>query len=87
MSADPRLVRRVQESAGLTTAEAERLIEDVLTFHHETVQEWVTRRHVELQAEGIRNVEIFPRLRVELADLVVAAPDLSERQLRRLVYG
>lgn len=84
---DPRLVRHVEESSGLTPTEAARLVEDVLSFHDEPVEEWVRRRHAELKTYGARNAEIFTRLREELRGHVVAAPDLSERQLRRMIYG
>lgn len=87
MPVDPRLVRHVAASTGLATAEAARVVEDVLAFHHEPVEAYVRRRHAELKLRGARNAEIFGRLREELADRVVAAPDLSERQLRRIVYG
>lgn len=84
---DPRLVRHVEETSGLTSAEASRLVEDVLSFHDEPVEDWVRRRHAELRTYGARNAEIFARLREELRGHVVAAPDLSERQLRRMIYG
>lgn len=84
---DPRLLRRVQESSGLTEAEAGRLVEDVLAFHAESVEDRVRRRHSELKTYGAKNAEIFARLREELRGHVVAAPDLSERQLRRIIYG
>lgn len=87
MYVDPRLVRHVEESSGLTTAEASRLVEDVLSFHDEPIEDWVRRRHAELKTYGARNAEIFARLRQELRGHVVAAPDLSERQLRRMIYG
>ena len=87
MYVDPRLVRHVEESSGLTSAEALRLVEDVLSFHDEQVQDWVRRRHAELKTYGAKNDEIFARLRSELRGQVVAAPDLSERQLRRMIYG
>lgn len=87
MPVDPRLLRHVQETSGLDTAEAVRLIEDVLAFHDETVEDWVRRRHAELRSEGSRNDAIFARLRADLRSTVVAAPALSERQLRRIVYG
>lgn len=84
---DPRLVRHVEESSGLTPAEALRLVEDVLSFHDQPVEEWVRRRHAELKTYGARNAEIFARLQQELRGHVVAAPELSERQLRRMIYG
>jgi len=61
--------------------------EDVVSFYAEPVEQYVRRRHTELQTYGVRNPEIFARLARELADRVVAAPTLTERQLRRLVYG
>jgi hypothetical protein len=84
---DRELLRRVVASTGLTAAEAVRLVEDVLAYHAEPVEDLVRRRHAELKLRGTRNAEIFPLLRAELADRVVAAPDLSERQLRRMIYG
>ena len=87
MPADPRLVRHVVATTGLGAAEAERVVEDVLAFHHETVEAFVRRRHGELKLRGARNAAIFTTLRAELADRLVAAPDLSERQLRRMIYG
>ena len=87
MYVDPRLVRHVEESSGLTTAEASRLVEDVLSFHDEPIEAWVRRRHGEMKTYGVRNAEIFALLKEELRGHVVAAPDLSERQLRRMIYG
>lgn len=87
MYVDPRLLHHVQESSGLTASEAERLVEDVLSFHAESVEDLVRRRHGELKTNGSKNAEIFARLRDELSGQLVAAPDLSERQLRRIIYG
>jgi hypothetical protein len=85
--ADPRLVRHVVATTGLEPAEATRVIEDVLAFHHQPVEAYVRRRHSELKLRGAKNADIFNALRAELADRLVAAPDLSERQLRRMIYG
>jgi len=85
--ADPTLVDHVAATTGLTAAEAARVVEDVVAFHAEPVEGYVRRRHAELQTHGARNPEIFARLAEELAHRVVAAPSLSERQLRRIVYG
>lgn len=87
MPVDARLVTHVMTSTGLGEAEAVRVIEDVIAYHREAVPAYVRRRHGELKLRGAKNAEIFRLLRDELAERVVAAPDLSERQLRRLVYG
>ena len=72
---------------GLTSAEAQRVIEDVVAFYAEPVEEYVRRRHAELKTYGTKNDEIFARIATELGDRVVAAPPLSERQLRRIIYS
>ena len=85
--ADRTLVDHLVATTGLTTAEAARVVEDVLAFHDEPVEDYVRRRHAELKTHGARNPEIFAHVAEELAHRVVAAPALSERQLRRIVYG
>ena len=84
---DAELVDRISASTGLTRAESARVVEDVIAFHAEPVEDYVRRRHAHLQTYGARNPEIFARIAEELAARVVAAPELSERQLRRIVYG
>ncbi len=79
-------MERVAASTGLSPAEAARVIEDVLAFAAEPVEDYVRRRHTELKTYGARNPEIFARIASELADRVVAAPRLTERQIRRLIY-
>jgi len=81
------LVSRVAASTGLSPAEAARVIADVVAYFSEPVETFVRRRHDDLQADGLRNPEIFARIARELDQRVVAAPGLSERQLRRIVYG
>jgi hypothetical protein len=85
--ADRTLVDHLVATTELTAAEADRVVEDVLAFHAEPIEVYVRRRHAELKTHGLRNPEIFARLADELAHRVVAAPALSERQLRRIVYG
>ena len=86
MTPDRALVEHVVASTGLTPAEAVRVIEDVLAFQAEPVEDYVRRRHRELKTYGAKNAEIFARIATELRSRVVAAPHLTERQLRRLVY-
>ena len=84
---DPVLIERIATSTGLSRAEAARVVEDVVAFHAEPVEDYVRRRHAQLKTYGARNAEIFARLAEELRGRVVAAPELTERQLRRIVYG
>jgi hypothetical protein len=85
--ADPALVDHLVATTGLSRAEASRVVDEVVAFHAEPVEAFVRRRHAELKTYGARNPQIFARIAAELASRVVAAPPLTERQLRRLVYG
>jgi hypothetical protein len=84
---EPELVASVVRSTGLTPTEAARVISDVVDFYTESAPDFVRRRHAQLQLLGMKNPEIFAQVRDELATRVVAPPPLTERQLRRLVYG
>ncbi|GAA4394275.1 hypothetical protein GCM10023147_26030 [Tsukamurella soli] len=83
---EPELVDHVARSTGLSPAEAARVIDDVTAYYRETVDEFVRRRHRDLHQRGRRNAEIYAEVAGELADRLFAAPPLSERQLRRLIY-
>ena len=81
------LIGYLARSGSLTPAHAARLVDDVLGFLHETVEEFVCRRHVELQRAGAANRDIYERIGMELTRRRFRAPGLSQRQIRRMVYG
>lgn len=84
---DPVLVSHVVDTTSLAPGEAARVIEDVIAFHAQPVEVFVRERHARLKTYGAKNPEIFALIAEELAERVVAAPVLSERQLRRIIYG
>ena len=49
------LVDHVVATTGLSPAEAARVIEDVLAYHAEPVEELVRRRHAQLKTYGAKN--------------------------------
>lgn len=81
------LVDRVAASTGLSRAEAARVVDDVVAYLAEPVEDYVRRRHARLKTYGAKNPEIFAQIAEELAGRVVASPRLTERQLRRIIYG
>jgi hypothetical protein len=81
------LVEQVSRTTSLSPEDARRVVADVLAYFTETAEGYVRRRHRELQTYGARNDEIFAQLAVELRHRPVRAPELSARQLRRIVYG
>ncbi|MGP3970298.1 hypothetical protein [Streptomyces sp. 6N223] len=81
------LVDHLVRSTPLGRGEAARVVLDVLAYFDETVEEFVRRRHRELRARGMGNEAIFGRIADELPRRAVSPPQLSLRQLRRIVYG
>jgi hypothetical protein len=81
------LARYLAASTGLPQPTAVRVIADVATYFNETIEGFVRRRHAELQQRQRKNDEIWPLIAAELGQRRFAAPALSERQLRRIVYG
>ncbi len=81
------LARYLATSTGLPQSTAVRVIADVTTYFSETIEEFVRRRHAELQHHQRKNDEIWPVIAAELRQRRFAAPGLSQRQLRRMVYG
>ena len=80
------LARYLAASTGLPQPTTVRVIADVATYFSETVEDYVRRRHAELPARQHKNDEIWPLIAAELGQRRFAAPALSERQLRRIVY-
>jgi hypothetical protein len=81
------LVRHVAASTGLPEATATRVVADIVAYFAETVEEFVSRRHEELKRTQLKNDEIWPRIAAELGARRFGAPELSGRQLRRIVYS
>ncbi|MBC7301628.1 MAG: hypothetical protein H5T78_11795 [Nocardia sp.] len=85
--ASTELVRYVAASTGLSERVAARVVADIVGYFDETAEQFVRRRHTELQSRQMRNAEIWRQLDTELAQRRVAAPLFTARQLRRIVYG
>lgn len=81
------LVAYLARSSRLSLEEARRAVENVLAFLNETPEEFVRRRHLVLQAEGLPNAEIYLQLTAELSARRFRAPACTPRQIRRLIYG
>ncbi len=83
----PERRRYLEEKYDLAPEELDSFLEDLMAFTEETAEEFVRRRHGELQREGLRNEAIYRRLVGEAARGRFASPPLSLRQVRRIVYG
>jgi hypothetical protein len=81
------LVRHVSRSTGLDEATASRVVADVMAYFGQTVEEYVTTRHEDLKNRNRKNDDIWPLIMTELKTRRFKAEELSERQLRRIIYG
>jgi hypothetical protein len=82
------LAIHIAASTGLPLPTATRVVADVIAyFGEETTEEFVRRRHGEMQRRGMKNARIWVAIAGELHGRPVGAGVLSERQLRRIVYG
>ena len=87
VQAHEELVTHLTRTSPLSQGEAARVVAEVLGYFGETVEEFVCRRHRELKTGGLTNEQAFARIAAELPARRVAPPQLSLRQLRRVVYG
>jgi hypothetical protein len=81
------LVDHLVRSTPLSTSEASRVVAEIVGYFAESVPEFVRRRHAELKHRGLTNDQIFAVVVGELETRRFAAPPMSVRQLRRIVYG
>ncbi len=81
------LLEHLERTTRLSRPEAGRIVAEVLAYFAEPLEKFVARRHAELQGEELRNTDIFARIAEELGERRFAAPALTTRQIRRMVYG
>jgi hypothetical protein len=79
--------RHVVETYDISETTFDRFIEDALAYFGMTLEEYVRGRHLELQRAGMKNVEIYRLILEEAADMRFAVKGLTERRVRRLIYG
>jgi hypothetical protein len=58
-----------------------------MAYFTQTVEEYVIGRHADLKNRNRKNDDIWPLIAAELEARRFRADELSERQLRRIVYG
>ncbi len=65
----------------------ERLMDEVNHFYDYEFQSYIQSRHLKLKENGLNNQEIYQILQKEIKEQRFRAPTLSERQIRRIIYG
>jgi hypothetical protein len=81
------LIEHLARTCPLSHAEAARVVADVLGYFGEPAEAYVRRRHQELRVRGVTNDQAFAMIAAEMPERRYPPPQLSLRQLRRIVYG
>jgi hypothetical protein len=81
------LLEHLSAVTGLDAGTLEKIAEEIHVWFDEDLHAWLQRRHRELQHQGVKNREIYPRLREEAQTVLVRPGALSLRQIRRALYG
>jgi polyhydroxyalkanoate synthesis regulator phasin len=86
-NSDNDLIDHLCRHSPLTVEQARQVVAEVNHYYRESLAEYVCRRHKELQQQGYSNSVIYSELIDELPARRFAQEPLSERQIRRLIYG
>lgn len=81
------LLDHLGRTTRLDREEAEKVVRETLAYFSESLSEFVARRHRELRATGHKNDAIYDRIANEVRTRRFVAEQLTERQIRRLIYG
>ncbi len=81
------LLDHLVRTTSLDRGEAVRVVGEIVAFFHEPLDVFVKRRHRDLQSAGLANAAIYEQILDELRFVRLAAPPLTMRQIRRLIYG
>ena len=81
------LLDHLCQSYDLPLARASHLLGEILGYFDENCTDYVQRRHRELKQTGLTNPKIYEQISLDLRSRRFPAEILTERQIRRIIYG
>ncbi len=60
---------------------------DLGEYFSKDVKEYISQKHKQLHEEGMKNEQIYNQIQKELKERRFPGPELSVRQIRRVIYG
>ena len=81
------LIQHLCNSTTLSVREVKALVDEILQYYNETLEQYVQRRHLELRGSGLGNNKIFTQIQQEARQRAFRETEISERQIRRIIYG
>lgn len=86
-SLDPGFRDHLLRIVDVSERQLDKLLLELADHWSETQAEYVLRRHRELQRDGVPNRLVYGLIREGLSGRRYAHRPLTERQIRRLIYG
>ncbi len=87
MGNEEALIAHLHDVTGLDSSVLAKILSEVKSWYPLDLRSWIMLRHKELRAQKMRNRDIYAQIREELARILVHPSPLSERQIRRMIYG
>ena len=84
---DTDLINHLSRSTALSETQVRRIVAEVLAYFNEDIESYIRRRHREMHLQGLANRTIFATIQQEISDRLFPAEILSERKIRRVIYG
>lgn len=81
------LTRHLCQNYGFNSDAAEKLVSEIVSYFSQTAEDFIRQRHRELQNAGQTNNSVFRQIQSELEGRRFPAPQYTERQIRRVIYG
>ena len=81
------LIQHLAHTTVLSRNDAARVVDEVMAFFDQALDDYVRSRHSALKHGGMKNEAIFAHLVDEVNGWRFMAPKVTERQIRRMVYG
>jgi len=79
--------RHLELTYDIAEKDSDQLMEEFLAYFGSTLDEFVRARHGQLQKAGKKNPEIYRQILREAGTIRFAEKALSERRVRRIIYG
>ncbi len=86
-SLDPGFRDYLLRIVDVSERQLDKLLVELMDHWSETQEQHVLRRHRELQRDGVPNRLVYGLIRQELPSRRFAQRLMTERQVRRLIYG
>lgn len=81
------LIKHLSQLTALSDMQSQQVVAEVLAYFNEDIESYIRRRHRELQQQGLSNPEIFASIQDALTGRLFPAEKISERRIRRMIYG